>query len=276
MKDLIITAALTGGITSIESSPHLPITPHKIEQEAYDCWNAGASIVHIHARENDGTPSQRLELYQEIVARIRKRCDIIINLTTTGWHQDGQAEDRWIPLVCKPEMATFTPGSMNRKYGVMLNSPTFVRQLAEKINEYQIKPEIEVFDFGMINQALKISKEGLLKNPLHFQFVLGVDGGIPASAKNLLHLTESIPVGTTWSVAAVGKEQLPMNLLGMLLGGHIRTGFEDNIYFKYKELATGNAQLVERLVNYASDLGRKIASPKEARKILCLNPPLKF
>lgn len=271
MEDLIITAALTGGITSVETSPHLPITPYEIEREAYDCWNAGASIVHIHARENDGTPSQRIELYQEIVSRIRKRCDIIINLTTTGWHQNGQEEDRWKPLACKPEMATFTPGSMNRKYGVMLNSPTFVRKLAEKMNEYQIKPEIEIFDFGMINQALKISKEGLIKNPLHFQFVLDVDGGIPASAKNLLHLVESLPNGTTWSVASVGKEQLPMNLLGILLGGHIRTGFEDNIYFKYKELATRNAQLVERLAKYASDLGRKIASPKEARKILCLN-----
>ena len=276
MENLIITAALTGGITSIETSPHLPITPRDIEQEAYDCWNAGASIVHIHARENDGTPSQRVELYQEIVSRIRKRCDIIINLTTTGWKQHGQEEDRWKPLVCKPEMATFTPGSMNRKHEVMLNSPTSVRKLAEKINEYQIKPEIEIFDFGMINQALKISNEGLIKNPLHFQFVLGVDGGIPASAKNLLHLVESIPIGTTWSVAAVGKEQLPMNLLGILLGGHIRTGFEDNIYFRYKELATSNAQLVERLVNYASELGREIASPREARKILCLNPSQKI
>lgn len=272
MEDLIITAALTGGITSVETSPHLPITPSEIEQEAYDCWNAGASIVHIHARENDGTPSQRIELYQEIVSRIRKRCDIIINLTTTGWHQNGQEKDRWKPLACKPEMATFTPGSMNRKNGVMLNSPTFVRKLAEKMNEYQIKPEIEIFDFGMINQAVKISKEGLIKNPLHFQFVLGVDGGIPASAKNLLHLIESIPIGTTWSVASVGKEQLPMNLFGILLGGHIRTGFEDNIYFKYRELALSNAQLVERLTKYASDLGRKIASPNEARRILRLNP----
>jgi 3-keto-5-aminohexanoate cleavage enzyme len=265
---MIITAAVTGGVTTRKDNPNLPISPDEIANEVYDCWKVGAAIAHIHAREEDGTPSQRVELYQEIVEKIRKRCDIIINLTTTGWGQKGNDEDRWNHLVCKPEMATFTPGSMNRKDSVMINSPAFVSKLAEKINENKIKPEIEIFDFGMINQALKMAKLGLLQKPLHFQFVLGVPGGIPANAKNLLHLVESIPHDSTWSIAAVGKEQLPMDLFGIILGGHIRTGLEDNVYFKYRELATSNAQLVERLVKYAADLNREIATPDDARRIL--------
>jgi 3-keto-5-aminohexanoate cleavage enzyme len=271
MEKLIITAAVTGGITTRKDNPNLPITPEEIAQGVYNCWKVGAAIAHIHARENDGTPSQKVEVYEEIVSLVRERCDIILNLTTTGWGQKGQEEDRWTHLVCKPEMATFTPGSMNRNNKVMINSPEFVRKLAAKQMELGIKPEIEIFDFGMIDQALKIEKEGLLKEPLHFQFVLGVPGGIPANTKNLLHLVESIPNTSTWSIAAVGKWQLPMNLLGIILGGHIRTGLEDNVYYKYRELAESNAQLVKRLVNYSTELNRDVASPEEARKILGLN-----
>jgi len=268
MDKLMITAAVTGGVTTRANNPNLPITPKEIADAVYDCWLAGASIAHIHAREDDGTPSQRVDLYEEIVKRVRERCDVIINLTTTGWGQTSQEEDRWKPLACGPEMATFTPGSMNRKNSVMINSPTFVRKLAAKIKEYGVKPEIEIFDFGMIGQALKIAKEDLLDRPLHFQFVLGIEGGIPATAKNLLHCVESIPPESTWSVAAVGRGQLPMDLLGIVLGGHIRTGFEDNVYWSYGKLAASNAQLVERLANYSRDLGREIATPAEARKIL--------
>lgn len=268
MEKLIITAAVTGGVTTRKNNPNLPITPNEIAKEVYDCWNAGASIAHIHAREEDGTPSQRVELYEEIVSKIRQQCDIIINLTTTGWGQNGEDEDRWKHLICKPEMASFTPGSMNRGHRVMINTPDFVQKLAQKSLEHGVKPEIEIFDFGMIDQAVKMANNGLIKTPLHFQFVLGVPGGIPANSKNLLHLVESIPLGNTWSIAAVGKGQLPMNLLGVILGGHIRTGLEDNVYFKYQELAKSNAQLVDRLVSYSMDLNRKIASPSEAREIL--------
>lgn len=272
MEKMIITAAVTGGVTTRANNPNLPISPEEIAQAVYDCWNAGASIAHVHAREADGTPSQRVEIYEEIVSRIRERCDIVINLTTTGWGQSGSEEDRWNHLACKPEIASFTPGSMNRKDSVMINTPSFVRKLAQKMNEHHVKPEIEIFDFGMINQALKIAKEGLLQKPFLFQFVLGVDGGIPATPKNLLHAVESIPAGSAWSVAAVGKGQLPMNLMGIVLGGHIRTGFEDNVYMRYGELAKSNAQLVELLAAYAVELGRDIATPEEARKILGLKP----
>jgi 3-keto-5-aminohexanoate cleavage enzyme len=270
VEKLIITAAVTGGVTTRKDNPNLPITPEEIANDVYNCWNAGASIAHIHAREADGTPSQRLDLYEEIVLKIRERCDIVINLTTTGWGQNGVDEDRWNHLVCKPEMCSFTPGSMNRGPRVMINTPDFVQKLADKIVENGVKPEIEVFDFGMIDQAVKMENNKFIKSPLHFQFVLGVPGGIPANSKNLLHLVESIPTGNTWSVAAVGKGQLPMNILGIILGGHIRTGLEDNVYFKYRDLAKSNAQLVERLVNYANDLNRPIATPSEARSILNL------
>ncbi|MFB5191772.1 BKACE family enzyme [Alicyclobacillus fastidiosus] len=270
MQKLIITAAVTGGVTTRSNNPNLPITPGEIIQAALDCWNAGASIVHIHARENDGSPSQRPELYQEIMGGIRSHSDVIVNMTTTGWGQSGQDESRWNSLLCRPDMATFTPGSMNRKNGVMINSPSFVRTLAKKIKEYHAKPEIEIFDSGMVGQALKIQREGLLDDPLHFQFILGIDGGIAATSKNLINLIDSIPKDSTWSVAGIGKSQLPMNLLGIQLGGHIRTGFEDNVYYRYKELALTNAQLVDRLVNYSLDLGREIATPQEARSLLSI------
>lgn len=275
MDKLIITAAVTGGVTTRKDNPHLPITPEEIAQAVYDCWNAGASIAHIHAREEDGTPTQRVEVYQEIVERIRERCNIVVNLTTTGWNQTiGTEHERWHHLVTRPEIATFTPGSMNRKNSIMINSPEFVRKLAGQIRAHGAKPEIEIFDFGMIGHALKIQKEGLLDGPLHFQFVLGVEGGIPATPKNLLHLVETIPRDSTWSVAAVGKGQLAMDLLGMMLGGHIRTGFEDNVYYRYRELATSNAQLVERLARYARDFGRDVATADEARGILNLQSPI--
>ncbi|WP_127578784.1 3-keto-5-aminohexanoate cleavage protein [Paenibacillus koleovorans] len=270
MEKLIITAAVTGGVTTVQQNPNLPISPEQIAQSVYDCWNAGASIAHIHAREEDGTPSQKVELYAEIADLVRARCDIIVNFTTTGWGQAGDEESRLGPLACKPEIGTFTPGSMNRKDSLMINSPSFVRKLGRRMLEHGVKPEIEIFDFGMIDQALKLAKEGLLTGRLLFQFVLGVEGGIPATTKNLQHLSESIPAGSAWSVAAVGRGQLPMNLMGIVMGGHIRTGFEDNVYYKYRELAKSNAQLVERLVRYAEELGRPVAKPSEARAILGL------
>lgn len=272
MNKLIISAAITGGITSRQKNPNLPYTSDEIAQAAYDCWNAGASIVHIHARENDGSPSYRPELYEEIVHKIRTKCNIIISLSTSGLHlpADMTEDARWAYLKYNPELASFSPGSVNHGDKVFINSPDFSKRLAFQFKKYNVKPEIEIFHEGMINEALTLAKDDDISTPFYFQFVLGVYGGITATCKNLLHLIDSIPEKNTWSAAAIGRNQLPINLHTILLGGHVRTGFEDNVYYQYRELAKSNAQLVERLAKYSLDFGRGVASPEDARKILNL------
>lgn len=272
MDKLIITAAVTGGVTTRNDNENLPITPKEIAQAVYDCWNAGASIAHIHARNITGEPSTNVDTYQEIVSRIREKCNILINLTTTGWKlPKGEENARWEHLKLRPDLATFTPGSMNRGESININSPDFLKKLATKIKEYNAKPEIEIFDYGMIIQTLNLARNGLISEPFLFQLVLGVNGGISASHKNLINLVENLPQNSTWFAAAIGKNQLPINLQGIMMGGHVRTGLEDNVYYRYKELALSNAQLVERLANYSYDFGRDIATPEEARRILGLN-----
>jgi 3-keto-5-aminohexanoate cleavage enzyme len=168
-------------------------------------------------------------------------------------------------------MASFDAGSMNFGSGVFLNSPAFLEKLAIKMKNYKIKPEIEIFDIGMIHNTLRIFKKGLIEPPFHFQFVLGVQGGMPATPKNLLYLVESIPANSTWSAIGASKDQLTINTMSIVLGGHVRVGMEDSVYYRKGELAKTNAQFVERIVNLSRTLGREIATPNEARQILGLD-----
>lgn len=274
MEKLIITAALTGAEVTRADNPNLPITPAEIAEAAYECYEAGASIVHLHVRHADGTPTQDGAVYKETIERIKEKCDIIIQVSTGG-AVGMSAEERLQPVYLKPEMATLTTGSVNFGNNVFLNPPAYLKQFARVMQEHGVKPEIEVFDVGMINNALHLVKQGLLKEPLHFDFVMGVPGGIPATIKNLLHLVESIPQGSTWSVAGVGRAELTLATAAVLLGGHVRVGFEDNIYFARGVLAESNAQLVERVVKIARLHYRDIATPQEARSILGMPVPEK-
>ncbi len=274
MEKLIITAALTGAEVTRADNPNLPITPAEIAEAAYECYEAGASIVHLHVRHADGTPTQDGAVYKETIERIKEKCDIIIQVSTGG-AVGMSAEERLQPVYLKPEMATLTTGSVNFGNDVFLNPPAYLKQFARVMQEHGVKPEIEVFDVGMINNALHLVKQGLLKEPLHFDFVMGVPGGIPATIKNLLHLVESIPQGSTWSVAGVGRAELTLATAAVLLGGHVRVGFEDNIYFARGVLAESNAQLVERVVKIARLHYRDIATPQEARSILGMPVPEK-
>ena len=178
------------------------------------------------------------------------------------------AEERMQPLELKPEMATLTTGTVNFGEEVFSNPPEIVEKFAKTIIANGIKPEIEVFDVGMINNALALVKKGILQLPLHFDFVMGVPGGIPAEPKHLLHLVESIPPGCTWSVAGIGKAELPLAVMAIIMGGHVRVGFEDNVYYMKGVLAESNAQLVQRISRIAGELGREIATPEEARRML--------
>lgn len=269
MEKLIITVAPTGAVTTRKDTPYLPITPREIADEVFAAWQAGASIAHIHVRDREGNPSMDFETFRETVERIREKCDILINLTSSGG-LNLREEERLKVCELTPEFASLDAGSMNFGPGVFLNPPDFLERLAEKMNQYQVKPEIEIFETGMINNALMLAKKGLIKPPFHFQFVLGVPGGMPATVKNLLHLIESIPTGSTWSTIGIGRNQLAMNTMGILMGGHVRVGMEDNVYYKPGELAKSNAIFVDRIVRLSRELGREIASVEEARIILGL------
>jgi 3-keto-5-aminohexanoate cleavage enzyme len=274
MEKMIITVGITGSRITRQQTPYIPITPEEIAQSGIEAWKAGASVLHIHVRDPQtllGT--QDLNLFKEVVDRIRNETDAVLCLTTSGIPgRNLPIEDRLQPLVLKPELVSFDAGSINMGPNVFLNSPEFLEALAKATLAQGIKPELEVFEGGMVYTCLQFLKKGWLKPPLHFQFVLGTQWGMPATVKALLFMQEIIPPGSTWSVIGIGAGQLPMALMGMIMNGHVRVGLEDNIYYSKGILAQSIAQLVERVVRIAQEYGREVASPAEARKILGVPP----
>lgn len=266
---IIITAALTGARITKEDTPYVPISPQEIVAAAVDCWQAGVAAVHIHARDTNAVQTGDINVYREIYEGIKAKTDLIVCLTTSG--SDLTETERLGPVELQPDLVSFDAGTMNFADRVFANPPGFLKKLAQKCLDYSVKPELEVFDIGMIYNAIRLMQEGLLIPPLHFQFVLGVKGGLPAEAKWLVHMEETIPQGSTWSAIGVGgRGQMAMNTVAMAMGGHVRTGLEDNIYYSKGELAKSNAQLAERLVNLANLYGRPVATPAEARNLLGL------
>lgn len=272
MIKVIITAAITGSRISRETAPHIPITPDEIAQSAIECWEAGASIVHIHVRDpQTGLGSQDLGLFRQVVERLRRETDLILSLTTSGIPgRNLPVEERLGPLALNPELASFDAGSINLGGRVFINTPEFLDEAAAMMKLKGVKPEIEIFDAGMAVTALRMRDEGKLEDPLHFQFVLGTPWGAPATPKSLLHLVDLIPNNATWSVIGIGRGHLPMAMMGLIMGGHIRVGMEDNIYYEHGVLARNNAQFVRRIARIAREYGREPACPAEAREILGL------
>lgn len=269
MEKLIITVAPTGSLPTKKNTPHVPVTPAQIVETAVKCEAAGASVLHIHVRDpQDESPSPDYHLFEEVCAGLRQRTNLIVQISTGGRAGMGY-RDRSERLRLEPEMASLTTGSVNFPNSVYENSPELIEKLARDMQTYGIKPEMEIFDTSMINNALILLKQGLATAPLHFNFVMGLKGAIPATADNLLHLRRSIPVDATWTVSGIGAAQLPMNAHAILMGGHVRVGLEDNIYYRRGELAT-NEQLVERIVRLSAEFARDVASPDEAREILGL------
>ena len=271
-EKLIITAAITGSRIMRDVAPYIPITPEEIVQSSIECWEAGASIVHIHVRDPiTELGTQNLELFRQVVTPLREKTDLVLCLTTSGIAgRNLPVEDRLVPLELVPELASFDAGSINLGGGVFSNPPDFLDAAAVMMKEKGVKPEIEIFDTGMMITALRMRDDGKLKDPLHFQFVLGTPWGAPATLKSFLHLYEHLPEKATWSIIGIGKSHLPMCMLGLIMGGHIRVGMEDNIYYERGVLARRNSEFVERIVRIAREYGREIASTDEARKILGL------
>jgi len=300
MEKLIVTAAITGA-GSPESNPYLPKTPKEQIQATVDVYNAGASIVHIHGRNpSTGRAEHKTEFFAEAIAGIRDRCDIIINVSTGG--SGRRVDGDWlykeipgesvkgrisvIPELCKdpktkPDIASFNAGSplidiysqKNKEFilkFVMVQSFPDIVNMANIMRENRVKPELECYDVGMINNCIFLRDIGVLEEPLYFQFVLGVLGQIPATMDNLVHMSRCIPLGSPWSVCAVGLNEFPMATVALIMGGNVRVGFEDNIYLSKGKLAKSNADLVEKIVRIARELDREIATPEEARRILHL------
>lgn len=269
---VIITAALTGAMTPKELNPNIPLTPEEIAEDAYQCWKAGAAVVHLHMRDDNGLGTMDKEKFKKTIDLIKERtdCDVVINCTTSG---DSKAtyEERMahLPYV-KPEIASFDAGSFNwMPFGIFDNSPQFLNQLGPRMMELNIKPEFEIFDSGFMNIVKYYGKKGMVQGPFHYQFVLGVLGGMEATVKNLVYLKDMLPEGATWSAFGLGKEHLSIMYATLALGGHIRVGLEDNVYYSKGKLAT-NVELVERAVRVIKEFGKEPATPDEAREILGL------
>ena len=281
MAKTIITAALTGAVTP--AGYKIPETPEQIVEEAYACWKAGAAVVHIHTRAEDGLGAMNTAAFKQIVEGIRahKDCDVIINCTSSGASPAHPATDeeryRHHETVPGIEMGSYDAGSFNwMPGGVFMNTPQFLEKLGDLYMEKGIKPEIEIFDAGMLGIADYFVKKGHLPTPCHYQFCLGVLGGMPATVENLLYLKEHIPAGSTWSAFGVGAGHLPIMYAALALGGHIRVGLEDNVVYGKdadgKKILATNLMLVERAVQAVKTFGNEPATPAEAREILGIKP----
>jgi 3-keto-5-aminohexanoate cleavage enzyme len=270
----VITAAMVGAETTREQTPYLPISAEEIGEEAARCRAAGAAMVHLHVRRPDGTPSQDTELFRAAVREIRKRCDVLIQ-TSTGGAVGMDVDERCGPLRLlgpdRPDMATLTTGSVNFGDDVFSNPRPLVREIARRIRALGIRPEIECFDAGMVEEADALAKEGLVDMPAHYDFVLGVPGALGASERALDFLMASLPAGSTFTVAGVGRHQLPMAELAARRGGHGRVGLEDNVYLAKGVLAKGSFELVAEAAKRARAAGRDVATPAQARAMLRLS-----
>ena len=268
----IITVAITGSVPTKKDSPAVPITvPEQIES-THAAYEAGAALVHAHVRNDDGTTTSDPDKFARFLEGIRKHCpDMIVQFSTGG--RSGMGRERGAMLHLKPEMASLTTGSVNFAKIIYENHPTLINELASSMLAHDIKPEIEIFDLAMLYNAGKLVADGLLKSPVHVQFVLGIPGALPADRAVLdfeLEQLQRVLPGATWTAAGIGRHQLTVNEWSLELGCHCRTGLEDNLKFDKDRLATSNAELVQRVADLVGKFDRSVATPAEARRILGL------
>ncbi len=284
----IITLAVTGSIGDKGKHPELPVSPGEIAESALGAWSEGAAIVHVHVRDPlTGEPSMAFELYQEVVQRIREASDMLINLTTgagarivpddadpmglapgTTWSTPEKRTEHVVKL--KPEICSLDVGSMNFGPRVFANAVPHIEDMAARIKQAGVKPELEVFDMGHVEIARHLIERGLVAEPPCFQLCLGIQWGMPATSKHMHLMREALPADAIWGGFGVGSASFPMIAQSALLGGHVRVGFEDNFYLSPGVPAESNAQLVKKTVSILRALDKEPASPVEARQILCI------
>jgi 3-keto-5-aminohexanoate cleavage enzyme len=271
---MVLTAAMVGAEVTREQTPHLPITAEEIAEDAAKCREAGAAMVHLHVRKPDGSPSQDTELFRAAIRAIRARCDVLVQVSTggaVGMTPDERCGPLKLTGADRPDMATLTTGTVNFGPDVFWNPRPVVREIATRIKALGLKPEIECFDAGMIDEARALEKEGFIGLPAHFDFVLGVGGALAASVEALDFMRSYLPPGSTWTCAAMGRHQLPFVELAAERGGNSRVGMEDNIFLSKGVLAKGNYELVAEAAKRARAKGRTLATPQEARALLMLS-----
>jgi 3-keto-5-aminohexanoate cleavage enzyme len=272
MEKLIITAAICGAEVTKKHNPNIPYAIKEIALEAKKSYDAGASIIHLHVRDDDGTPTQDKKRFHEAISAIKEKCPDVIIMPSTGGAVGMSNEERLQPIYLKPEMASLDCGTCNFGYDeIFVNTEKTIVHFAQEMNKLKIKPELECFEKGMIDTALRLGREGILKHPMHFNLVFGVRGCLDATITNLNFMTTSLPENSTFTVTGIGKHQFTLNTASIIIGGHVRVGFEDNIYLSKGVLAKSNGELVHKIKNIALELGREVATPFEARKILHLD-----
>jgi 3-keto-5-aminohexanoate cleavage enzyme len=272
---LIINAALTGMVPTKVDNPALPVTPSEIAQDAWECVENGASVVHLHARDDDGRPTYRKGVYAEIVSAVRERCpEVIVCVSTSGRTFktfDERADVLELEGDVRPELASLTLGSLNFPGEASVNDPAMIRALAERMRERGVVPELEVFDLGMVDYAKYLLEREVLQTPLYFNLFLGSLGTLGATPSNLTALVASLPGGSTWAGGGIGRFQFFVNSLAIAMGGHVRVGLEDNLWLDtQKKRPASNPELVGRLARVAKATEREIATPDAARTIIGL------
>jgi 3-keto-5-aminohexanoate cleavage enzyme len=268
----VISVAITGSLPSKEQNPAVPITPSEQIESTHAAFEAGAALVHIHVRDEAGRPASDPARFALVQEGVRKHCPgMIIQFSTGG--RGRQLDERGAMLYLRPDMASLATGSVNFPTSIYENPPDFVESLAREISRHGAKPEVEIFDVAMLYNAVELVKAGLLAAPPHVQFVLGLKNALPARRELLeflvRELNELLP-GATWTAAGMGRHQLTVNHWALELGGHCRTGLEDNIRYDQTRLAQSNAELVERVARLALEHGRNVATPAQARRLLGL------
>lgn len=271
MEKLIITAAICGAEVLKEHNPAVPYTVAEMVREAKSAYDAGASIIHLHVRYDDGTPTQDKERFRVIIDAIKEVCPDVIIQPSTGGAVGMTNDERLQPTELSPEMATLDCGTLN--FGgdeIFENTENTIKYFGKRMIERGIKPELEVFDKSMIDMALRLHKKGFIEKPMHFDLVMGVNGGISGDLRDFVFMRGSLPADATYTVAGVGRYEFPLAMAAIIDGGHVRVGFEDNVYLSKGVLAKSNGELVEKVVQMAKLMGREIATPAEAREILGL------
>ena len=267
---IILTIAPTGNVPTQKSNPNVPLSPAEIARQVYACWKEGAAVAHFHARDKEGNPTSDKSIYAEIMAEMDKftDCNIIRQLSTGG--RAGKSHIERGQMIClNEEMASLATGSSNFPTKGNFNDPETIGYLAGEMNNYGTKPEIEVFDTAMLWNALRLVDSGVLSAPLHINLVMGMPGSQPATPAALLYLYDNLPENCTWSVSIIGKEHVALSTMALALGGNVRVGIEDNLFYTKGVLAT-NLNLLQRMKNIALAMGKDIATADEAREILCL------
>ena len=271
MEKLIITAAICGAEVTKEQNPAVPYTVKEMVREAKSAYDAGAAVIHVHVREDDGTPTQSKKRFKEVLDAIYKEIPDVLVIPSTGGAVGMSAEERLQPTELFPEMATLDCGTCNFGDDVFENTIPMMREFGKRMLENNIKPEYECFEMGHLDTILRLAQKGQVPGaPMRVDVVVGVVGCTPATGENLAWLVRNIPEGSTWTATGIGRYQFPIAMAAIPMGGNVRVGFEDNLYLSKGVLAKSNGELVEKVVRLSRELGREIASPAEARRILSL------